>query len=78
MSEPLPWTDVRPDEDGRFDELTCRDVEEVHVEMLDNGICWIAIYGAGGHVTLHLQAKKRIQVSVEHHHETGAGRCASG
>lgn len=62
----LPWAEERPDHKGRFDELVCRDVSMVHVEMLDDGLAWIGIYGAGGRVTLTFSSRIRLRVNVTH------------
>lgn len=40
--------ELRPDPDGRFDELIAEGVASIHAEMMDKDCLWIGIYGADG------------------------------
>lgn len=62
MSEQKPSVEIRPNDDGSFDELVVRDAELVHAEMMDDDHMWIGIDTAGEpstHVRFSVYVDKR-------------------
>jgi len=66
------WVEVRPREDGRFDELVFRNIETVHFEMMDENHLWIGVYHNGDKETYHVNVSAKGKLKINHHGgETG-------
>lgn len=51
--------ELRPREDGSFDELLADNVKDIHAEMMSKNALWIGVYGdAGKRWSIWIRAEK--------------------
>jgi len=64
MSEDKPFTTLRPDERGNFDELLAKGIS-VHMEMMDDKTLWIGLDKGERHARVVISAKGPLRIFVE-------------
>lgn len=61
------WIEIRPDHKGNFDEIVARNVDLVHLEMMDDNCLWIRL--DKGHdaqvVWIGVRGRSKLHITTE-------------
>lgn len=59
------WCEVRTNDDGTLDEIVTGQIEAFHLEQMDDGCWWFALYAKDGTRQVGtLRSKKRIKANT--------------